>query len=111
MTTEFDFDQWMTLYKTNPEEADRQRSETVRKLINSAPVERQLKLLQLQWKLDGIHRTNSPIGGLLKIQGMMWDSFLEMNDKLQMFSARSDDIQALEDAANKRTPAANDNRC
>lgn len=97
--SDFNFDEWMNLHKTDPEEFERRRAETVRAVIDSAPAELQLKLLQLQWKLDGIHRTHTPIGGLLKMQGMMWDSFLEMNSKLQDLAAQipPDRAQAAND--------------
>lgn len=108
MTTEFNFDEWKTLYETNPEEYERRRTETVRAVIDSAPAELQLSLLQLQWKLDGIHKTNTPIGGLLKMQGMMWDSFLKMNDSLQTLAGHADDLRVLDHTAHKLRPAAND---
>jgi len=83
MAFNFNFDEWAALAKTDPAEFERRRKEATSAVIASAPAELQLKLHQLQWKLDGIHQTNTPIGALLKMQSMMWDSFLNINDQLQ----------------------------
>lgn len=78
----FNFDEWAALAKKDPAEFERRRKEATSAVIASAPAELQLKLHQLQWKLDVIHQTNTPIGAMLKMQSMMWESFLNMNDQM-----------------------------
>lgn len=80
----FNFDEWADLYKTDRDEFERRRTEVINQAIASAPADKQLMLHQLQWRLDGIHRTHTPIAGLLKMQGMMMDSFMKLNDQLQV---------------------------
>lgn len=78
----FDFDEWALLYKTDRDEFERRRKAIIAETIAQAPAEKQHQLLQLQWKLDAIHTTNTPIGGMLKMHDLMWDSFLIMTDNL-----------------------------
>lgn len=82
----FNFDEWAQLYKDDPAEFERRRKAIITETIAAAPPAQQLKLHQLQWKLDAIHTTNTPIGAMLKMQQMMWESFLNMNDQLNALS-------------------------
>lgn len=82
----FNFDEWAQLAKSDPAEFERHRKAVIADAIAAAPAAQQLKLHQLQWKLDAIRATNTPLGALLKMQEMMWDSFLNMNDQLQAFA-------------------------
>jgi hypothetical protein len=78
----FDFNEWAQLAKNDPAEFERRRKAIIADTIAQARPENQLKLHQLQWKLDVIHTTDTPIGALLKMQKMMWDSFFNMNDQM-----------------------------
>ena len=56
----------------------------IERCINDAPDRIQPRLRQLQFRVDGIRRrSRSPLGALLKIQALMWESFLHMNEELQ----------------------------
>lgn len=79
----FNFDEWAELAKNDPDEFERRRKAVIAEAIAAAPAAQQLKLHQLQWKIDAIRSTNTPLGALLKMQEMMWDSFLNMNDQMQ----------------------------
>ena len=64
------------------------RRELIESLINGAPDTIQLRLRQLQFRIDGIRqRSRSPLGAAVKIQKLMWDNFLRLNDQLQEFSS------------------------
>jgi Protein of unknown function (DUF3135) len=82
----FNFDEWAQLYKSDPAEFERRRKEVISEAIAAAPAAQQLKLHQLQWKLDAIHTTNTPIGAMLKMQSLMWESFLNMADQMNALS-------------------------
>jgi hypothetical protein len=59
----FNFDEWAQLYKTDRAEFERRRKAVIAETIAQAPADKQPKLLQLQWKLDAIHQTTTPIEG------------------------------------------------
>lgn len=44
------------------------------------------KLRQLQWRIDGVRRkAKTPLKACIDISDMMWESFYELNDRLQEF--------------------------
>jgi hypothetical protein len=86
MSNVFNFDEWAQLYKTDRAEFERRRKQVIADAIAKAPAARQPKLLQMQWKLDAIHQTTTPISGMLKMHDLMWDSFLIMTDNLNALS-------------------------
>jgi len=60
------------------------RSAMIEDCIGRAPQKIQFRLRQLQFRVDGIRRrSSSPLGALMKIQALMWDSYFELNQKLQ----------------------------
>lgn len=76
------------LARDNPQAFEALRSELIENVISSAPERLQLRLRQLQFRIDGIRRrSGSPLGALLKIQALMWESFLRLDEALQHFDA------------------------
>lgn len=68
----------------DPQTFETLRSDLIENCIRSAPERIQPRLRQLQFRVDGIRRmSRTPLAATLKIQALMWESFLEMNDKLQ----------------------------
>lgn len=62
------------------------RSAMIENCITRAPQEIQRRLRQLQFRVDGIRRrSRMPLGALLKIQSLMWDSYFQMNQEMQSF--------------------------
>lgn len=60
------------------------RSVMIEDCIARAPQKIQFRLRQLQFRVDGIRRrSRSPLGALMKIQALMWDSYFELNQELQ----------------------------
>lgn len=80
--TVFNFDEWKDLYKTDPAAFEAKRKQATKELIDSAPAEHQLKLMQTQWKLDAIHQTTNPVQGMVKMQQLMFDSVVDMRDSM-----------------------------
>lgn len=63
------------------------RNSMVEELITRASDRIKPRLRGLQFRVDGIRRiSRTPLGALIKIQAMMWDSFFRMNRELQVFS-------------------------
>jgi len=59
----------------------------VERLIERAPDRIQQRLRQIQFRVDGIRlRSRSPLGALIKIQALMWESFLQMDQELQQLA-------------------------
>lgn len=95
-----DYDEWAKLFKENPEEFERRRKEEIDKVISAVcPAELQHRLRQLQWKID-MERdaAANPMAALVKIQEMMWDSFLKMNGKLQEFAGKESPPEVVREA-------------
>lgn len=71
----FDFDYWMQLAKSDPEQFERQRSDTVHAMINSSPPAIQKRLRGLQWRIDmEIRRSKNSMDACLRINQMMMNS-------------------------------------
>jgi hypothetical protein len=78
------------LARDDPQAFEALRAELIENAIQRAPERLQLRLRQLQFRIDGIRRlARTPLGALLKMQALMWDSFLRMNEALQQFDALS----------------------
>lgn len=78
------------LARDDPHAFEALRKELIENAILRAPERFQLRLRQLQFRVDGIRRlARTPLGALIKMQSMMWDSFLRMDEALQQFDALS----------------------
>lgn len=67
-----------------PQSFETLRLELIENCINGAREAAQLRLRQLQFRIDGIRqRSQSPLGAAIKTQKLMWESFLRMNGELQ----------------------------
>jgi len=76
------------LAREDPQAFEALRSELIESTIRRAPERIQLRLRQLQFRIDGIRRlARTPLGALLKMQALMWESFLRMDEALQHFDA------------------------
>lgn len=74
----------------DPQAFEALRNTLINDCIDGAPEKLQHHLRQIQFRVEGIRRlSRSPLGALVKIQAMMWDSFLKMNEELQDFSLSS----------------------
>ena len=75
------------LARDDPQAFEARRSELIEDYISGAPERIRHRLRQLQFRLDGIRRlSGSPLGTLLKIQALMWESFLKLDSELQRFA-------------------------
>jgi len=65
------------------------RDELVASYIRSAPERLQPRLQGIQFRVDAIRRlSRSPLGALVKIQALMWRSFLDLDHELKTFARR-----------------------
>ncbi|MBI2779584.1 MAG: DUF3135 domain-containing protein [Gammaproteobacteria bacterium] len=74
-SSSFDFDEWMTLAKTDPEAFAVRRREAIESVLASAPEERQQRLRGLQWSIDmELQKCSNPMQGCMRLFNRMWDS-------------------------------------
>lgn len=74
----------LQLAHDDPQAFESLRAELIDRAIQRAPERLQLRLRQLQFRMDGVRRlARTPLGALIRMQAMMWDSFLELNEALQ----------------------------
>ena len=79
-----DHDALCRLARSDPQSFEFLRLELIERCIDDAPETIRLSLRQLQFRIDGIRRRScSPLGAVVKINALMWESFLGMNDELQ----------------------------
>ena len=79
------------LARDDPQEFEVLRTALIENCFSRATEKNWPRLRQLQFRVDGIRRmSKTPLAATLKIQALMWESFLDMNEKLQGFSRGSD---------------------
>lgn len=89
--TEIDFDAWMALYESDPEEFEQRRASLIQSVIDSAPRHYQRRLKGLQFQIDmERRRTDSPMQSCLRLSSMMWDMFDQMRSNLNQLIGQSD---------------------
>ena len=79
----FNFDEWMKLYKKNPDEFEKRRDKLIIQFIESS--KNRDKLKKLQWKLDMIRRNKNPLKATIDFYYEMLDSFEKMRVVLNNF--------------------------
>lgn len=71
----------------DPQAFEALREEVVASFIRNAPERIRPRLYGIQFRVDAIRRlSRTPLGALVKIQAMMWSSFLRLDGELQNFS-------------------------
>lgn len=71
-----DFDFLTGLAKSDPHRFESLRKATIDSFIAGLPGDRQARMQRLQWRIDQVRRTHSPMGACVKISSMMWDHLL-----------------------------------
>lgn len=110
MTT-FDFDEWATLAKTNPEAFAQRRAAVIEAVIVSAPVERQPQLRGLQWRIDmERQRCKNPMHACIHLFNKMWSSVYSerglLNAMLMLRNPHSPAITLVGGSNTPSTPSA-----
>lgn len=76
-----DFDEWMNLAKSDPDEFEVQRRKQIESFFENIPAEKQQRLKGLQWKIDQTRKlANSPMASCIELSNMMWDSANRLKD-------------------------------
>lgn len=103
MNKDFDFDDWASLARDDPQAFEQLRLWLIDDLINAAPPHLQKRLAGLQWRIDCLRRrSQNPLGACLRISSMMWDSVLgerELVASLRQLSQLGSENQGPEPTA------------
>lgn len=98
------------LARDDPAAFEALRQALIASTIDSAPERIRARLRGIQFQVDGIRRlSRSPLGATVKIYGLMWDSFLKMNDSLQDFidsTSESPQLPTVRRTAHELPPPA-----
>jgi hypothetical protein len=87
----FDFNEWTTLARIDPEGFAHRRLTLIRTAIASAPERSRARLEGLQFRIDAECRlARTPMKACLHLSSMMWDSFLDLEEALASFSGQQD---------------------
>ncbi len=71
----FNFNEWAALAKTDPTAFTQRRAAVTEAVIASAPLEQQLQLRRLQWRIDmERQRCSNPMHACIHLFNRMWDS-------------------------------------
>lgn len=83
---DFDIEGLMSLAKRDPEGFERVTRCLIDDFLSRSECN-QMALRRLQFRIDSVrYRARTPLKACLKISGMMWESFLQLNDRLQEMS-------------------------
>ena len=81
-----DYELLSRVARDDPSAFEALRSEMISDFLDGVPEECQRRLRGLQFRVDCLRRLKgTPLARLLKIQALMWDSFLKMDQGLQEF--------------------------
>ena len=76
-TTDFDFDEWSALAKSDPAAFEQKRLALIEEFLRELPPYDQKRLRGLQFRIDmERRRARTPMAACLKLSAMMWDSLL-----------------------------------
>jgi len=79
----FNFDEWMELYKKNPDEFEKRRNVVIQSFIDSS--KNKNKLQKIQWRLNMSRRNKNPLKATMDFYYEMLDFFEEMRIALNNF--------------------------
>ena len=84
----FDFDEWVSLAKSAPDVFEQRRRERVEHLISECSDIRRLRGLQCRIDMERI-RARTAMKACLRMNSLMWDSFLELQTLFNTFANNS----------------------
>jgi Protein of unknown function (DUF3135) len=78
-----DPDEWRSLAQTDPQEFERRRLQAIDAVIEAAPESQRARLRGLQFRIDlERRRAVTTLGACIKLNTMMWDSFVALRESL-----------------------------
>lgn len=81
--TEYDFDEWSHIAKTNPEQFELMRQQLINDLLAQVPDHLKQRIKRQQWQIDQIRKqANNPLAACIQISQKMWNSVYGENGLL-----------------------------
>lgn len=91
---EFNFEEWMLLYKKDPDSFEKNRLKLIQAAINEAPEKMHRRLTGIQWRVDcEIKLAKTPMAGCIKVYQMMMDSVYESDGLLDALSSTQRELK------------------
>lgn len=88
--SDFNFDEWQQLAKSDPEAFEKRRQQAIDELITSAPGQQQHRLRGLQWRVDMERRKyKDSLVSCQRVFSMMWESVYSDNGLLQALQGKT----------------------
>lgn len=108
----FDFDSWVALAKLDQESFEASRKERIQETLERAILRggNRRRLQGLQCRIDmERRRARTPLKACIRLSSMMWDSVVELREKLALYSlvevSPSADVFSTATTDKERTPA------
>ncbi|HID98443.1 MAG TPA: DUF3135 domain-containing protein [Thermodesulfobacteriaceae bacterium] len=80
----FNFDEWMELAKSDPDEFERRRSEEIESFIESTPERHKKRLRGLQWRIDMERKKcRTPLASCIRLNEMLTEMVYSENGLLE----------------------------
>lgn len=92
----FDFDEWVTLNKIDPQAFEERRLQWCKQMINNSPKQYQKRLSGLLFQINmEKRRSSNAMDSCIRISGLMWDKFTELRGELQSLANQGRNQNAL----------------
>ncbi|MBW1671082.1 MAG: DUF3135 domain-containing protein [Deltaproteobacteria bacterium] len=102
----FDFEEWMLLAKSHPEEFEKRRKHLIDDFISSVPEDRQQRLRCLQWRIDiERSRCSNPLAACVRLSDMMWDFVFAENGFLNALKILESEHSGVKTEPKERSSA------
>lgn len=89
----FNFDEWVKLAKSDPDEFEARRQRVLKEAIASAPKEHHVKLYLLQAEIDAIRQTHEPLESTILMTKMLADNLSELEKQITRLKDAVNEIQ------------------
>jgi len=99
-----DWEQWVKLFRENPEEFERERLAAIEGLITSQPVSIRHRSRQLQWRINAVRRrAPNSLSACIRIYDMMIDSVYGPGGLLEVINGDGSEPLIRPRVRNKKT--------
>lgn len=93
--SDFNFDEWASLYKNYPEEFERKRTALLDAEILKAPIGQREKLRMLQMECDAYHHGMTPLAATVAISQLMDSKLNELKSNMESLQSNLDVLAKL----------------
>lgn len=88
-TETYNFDDWVSLAKNNPQNFEQLRAKVVSQCIKTSATENQQRLRCLQWRIDHMRKKSSAMRSYTEIARLMWENFDSLRNSLNTLPGKA----------------------